>query len=61
MAGRFPGARDVAQFWENLKNGIESITRLTEEDLREAGVPREVLNNPALRPGGAAAGRRGLV
>ncbi len=40
MAGRFPGAQNVAQFWENLKNGVESITHLTDDDLREAGVPR---------------------
>ena len=25
MAGRFPGARNVAEFWENARNGIESI------------------------------------
>ncbi|HEX4487753.1 MAG TPA: condensation domain-containing protein, partial [Terriglobales bacterium] len=33
MAGRFPGANNVAQFWENLVNGVESITRLKDEDL----------------------------
>ncbi|MEZ3181299.1 SDR family NAD(P)-dependent oxidoreductase [Streptomyces pimonensis] len=26
IAGRYPGADDVAQFWENLKAGIESLT-----------------------------------
>ena len=33
MAGRFPGARDVREFWENLKAGIESITRFTADEL----------------------------
>ena len=25
MAGRFPGARNVNDFWENLRAGVESI------------------------------------
>src|SRR3954451_22166152 len=25
MAGRFPGADDVDQFWRNLRDGVESI------------------------------------
>ncbi len=33
MAGRFPGARDVAQFWDNLKNGVESISRFADGEL----------------------------
>lgn len=33
MAGRFPGARDVDQFWTNIKNGEESITRFSPESL----------------------------
>ncbi|NDI46792.1 SDR family NAD(P)-dependent oxidoreductase [Goekera deserti] len=27
MAGRFPGAADVASFWRNLTHGVESISR----------------------------------
>ncbi len=33
MAGRFPGAGDVAAFWENLKAGVESITHFTADEL----------------------------
>jgi len=33
LAGRFPGAKDIHQFWSNLANGVESITRLKDEDL----------------------------
>ncbi len=33
MAGRFPGARDVQEFWKNLANGVESISALKEEEL----------------------------
>jgi acyl transferase domain-containing protein/acyl carrier protein len=39
MACRFPGAKDVEQFWHNLRNGVESLTRLSDEDLAAAGVP----------------------
>ena len=27
MAGRFPGASSIREFWANLRAGIESITR----------------------------------
>jgi acyl transferase domain-containing protein len=33
MAGRFPGAPDVATFWENLKAGRESITFFEDHEL----------------------------
>jgi len=33
MSGRFPGAGDVDTFWKNIKNGVESITRFSIEDL----------------------------
>ena len=29
MSGRFPGARNVDEFWHNLAGGIESITRFS--------------------------------
>jgi acyl transferase domain-containing protein len=35
MAGRFPGAVDVAEFWENLKNGVESLSFFTDDELKE--------------------------
>ena len=33
MAGRFPGARSVAEFWRNQINGIEAISHFRVEDL----------------------------
>jgi acyl transferase domain-containing protein len=38
MQGRFPGAASVQELWENLRNGVESITSFSEEELRAAGV-----------------------
>lgn len=46
MAGRFPGANNVSDFWDNLRRGEESIVTLSEDDLRTAGVGDEVLANP---------------
>lgn len=43
MAGRFPGASDIAQFWQNLVEGVETIERLTPEVLKERGVPAETM------------------
>jgi amino acid adenylation domain-containing protein len=37
LAGRFPGARDVAEFWENLIAGRSGITQLSDEQLAAAG------------------------
>jgi acyl transferase domain-containing protein/acyl carrier protein len=46
FACRFPGAEDAAQFWENLSTGVESISRFSEQELREAGVPPAVVSAP---------------
>jgi phthiocerol/phenolphthiocerol synthesis type-I polyketide synthase E len=46
MAGRFPGAKNIDEFWRNLENGVECIKFYTEEELLEAGIAPEVLKNP---------------
>jgi acyl transferase domain-containing protein/thioesterase domain-containing protein/acyl carrier protein len=45
MAGRFPGAAGIREFWENLKNGVESITFFSDSELEEAGVDPQLLQN----------------
>ncbi|MEG4499882.1 SDR family NAD(P)-dependent oxidoreductase [Microcoleus sp. F10-C6] len=42
MAGRFPGAKNLDEFWHNLKNGVESISQFSVEELLDEGI------NPAL-------------
>ncbi|WP_406728660.1 SDR family NAD(P)-dependent oxidoreductase [Streptomyces sp. GD-15H] len=42
LAGRFPGAGGVEEFWANVCGGVESIVPLEEEELAAAGVPPEV-------------------
>ena len=38
MAGRFPGADNVQQFWQNMRDGVESIVHFTDDELRAQGV-----------------------
>ena len=37
MAGRFPGARNVAEFWRNQLNGVEAISHFSVEELEVKG------------------------
>jgi acyl transferase domain-containing protein/thioesterase domain-containing protein/acyl carrier protein len=53
MAGRFPGAADIAEFLANLRGGVESIRRLTEEELLAAGTSAETLRDPSFVPAAA--------
>lgn len=46
MACRFPGARNLDEYWANLVGGKESIRQLSEEELIKAGVPRRHLDDP---------------
>jgi acyl transferase domain-containing protein len=46
MAGRFPGAENVEQYWDNLRRGVESVTFFSEAELDAAGVEPELLRNP---------------
>ncbi|HEX2093651.1 MAG TPA: type I polyketide synthase [Longimicrobiaceae bacterium] len=46
MAGRFPRARSVEEFWRNLREGRDCISRFSDEELLAAGIPREELEDP---------------
>jgi phthiocerol/phenolphthiocerol synthesis type-I polyketide synthase E len=43
MAGKFPGAPNLAAYWQNLRNGVCSVSRFTEEELE---VPASISRNP---------------
>ncbi|KHL19035.1 UNVERIFIED_CONTAM: hypothetical protein LK11_03935, partial [Mumia flava] len=47
VAANVPGASDVDAFWMNLARGVESVTVLSDEQLRDHGVPEERLADPA--------------
>nr|BFD80632.1 hypothetical protein StreXyl84_00330 [Streptomyces sp. Xyl84] len=50
MAGRLPGAADLDAFWSALVSGEEGLTRWSARSLEDAGVPREVRDDPAYVP-----------
>ncbi len=56
LAGRFPGARNLAEFWGNLRNGVESIQRLTDRELLEAGADPRVIADPDYVKAASSAG-----
>jgi amino acid adenylation domain-containing protein len=46
LVGRFPGARNIEEFWRNLQGGVESISFFTDDELMAAGIDSQVLHNP---------------
>ena len=46
MAGRFPGAKNIHEFWDNLVSGKESITFFDKEEMQESGISTAELDNP---------------
>jgi amino acid adenylation domain-containing protein len=45
MSCRFPGANNLQEFWNNLKNGIESVTFFSDQELLESGINPSFLND----------------
>ena len=57
MAGRFPGAQSVTEFWHNLQQSVESIIPLEDEHLRTQGVSPATLADPSyVKVGGVLTG-----
>ncbi len=50
MACRFPGAADVEQFWQNLRQGVESISFFSREEQIAAGFDAAMLDDPRYVP-----------
>src|SRR6202035_4921844 len=46
MKGRFPRARDLEQFWRNLRDGVETISFFSDEELLARGVSASLLCDP---------------
>jgi phthiocerol/phenolphthiocerol synthesis type-I polyketide synthase E len=47
LAGRFPGAENVDALWRNIRDGIESVTAFTDDELRGRGIAQSALDDPA--------------
>jgi amino acid adenylation domain-containing protein len=50
MAGRFPGADDIHAFWRNLREGVESVSFFTREQLLADGADPAVVDRPDFVP-----------
>ncbi|MDJ0702744.1 MAG: AMP-binding protein, partial [Leptolyngbyaceae cyanobacterium MO_188.B28] len=46
MAGRFPGANNLQEFWRNLCDGVESISSFTDDEILASGIPPSLLQHP---------------
>jgi acyl transferase domain-containing protein/acyl carrier protein len=46
LACRFPGAGDAEAFWRNLREGVESITPLKDEELEASAIDPSVKTDP---------------
>ncbi|MDE3153781.1 MAG: SDR family oxidoreductase, partial [Acidobacteriota bacterium] len=46
MSLRFPGAETVEEFWQNLRNGVESISFFSDAELVAAGTSPAMLADP---------------
>lgn len=45
MSGKFPGADNLEEFWNNLKNEEESISYFSDEELEKSGIEKEIYSN----------------
>ncbi len=46
MAAHLPGARTTTEYWQQLRDGVECVRELSEEELLQAGVTREAMRRP---------------
>ena len=46
----FPGAEDHRQFWDNLVSGREGVEVLSAAEMRQLGVPEQIIGNPRYVP-----------
>jgi len=50
MAAHLPGANSIDAYWQNLRDGVESIRKLSQEELKAAGVPEAMTARPEYVP-----------
>lgn len=46
MTCRFPGANNLGEFWENLREGVESLSFFSDQEVEAAGVDPVTLGRP---------------
>ncbi|MFG1793144.1 type I polyketide synthase [Nocardia sp. NPDC049149] len=53
LAGRFPGAATIDEFWRNQRDGVESVSRFSAQELIDAGWPPQMVAHPDYVPASA--------
>jgi acyl transferase domain-containing protein len=53
MSGRFPKARNLDEFWRNLRDGVEGVSFFSEEESLASGADPEMLKDPSFVRAGA--------
>lgn len=53
ISGRFPGAANIEDFWQNLRDGVESISFFSDEELVASGIEPATLKQPNYVKAGA--------
>ncbi|MEH2313979.1 MAG: beta-ketoacyl synthase N-terminal-like domain-containing protein [Nostoc sp.] len=46
LSGRFPKAQNIEQFWQNLRDGVESTSFFSAQELESAGIDSATLSDP---------------
>jgi acyl transferase domain-containing protein/acyl carrier protein len=46
MSGRFPGAKNLGEFWQNLRDGVESVSFFSDGELEASGIDPALLSDP---------------
>jgi len=52
MALRFPGARTLEEYWANLRDGVQSVRRFTDDEIAAADAPTEIAAGSTFQPVG---------
>ncbi|WP_051732400.1 type I polyketide synthase [Kitasatospora phosalacinea] len=50
LTARLPGAPTIDAFWRNQRDGVESISRFSAEQLTDVGWPKEMITHPDYVP-----------
>ncbi len=46
MTGRWPGAKNIQEFWQNLRNGVETISFFCADELQKSGIDPAIISDP---------------
>jgi len=46
MACRFPGAKTIEEFWENLKLSKDTIHGFSDDELEQTGIDKQSIHDP---------------